>query len=261
MNIVPPSAGDLGLVAGDVNIPVVFHIRVSTSRYSSEWATDFIKRGRPFVFEVLINGSDTAAQVATKMVETFAQYEAVFNLADNGLPFTYVDSTGSVDLVLKDPYLQFQKDVEFILRGLTYGVKATTTVTAGSEPAFDGKYLEENVRMSLPSTSDSYGISPDERPFINSGYATITWTSKAPIDGHYEVHQGIWNDPVDSHPSLQTHQYTLYLNEDSDLIGPDGAGSYAETLVNFLISAPGGAAVNLVKADGTVVATYAEWVA
>ena len=60
-----PAATDIGVTG--LREPVVAHIRVNTARHSSEWATDFIKRGRPYVFELNLDVADSATDVATKL--------------------------------------------------------------------------------------------------------------------------------------------------------------------------------------------------
>jgi hypothetical protein len=126
--ITAPDAGDLGIVLGQVNVPVVVHIRVNTTRHSSEWAIDFIKRGRPFIFELMVNGGEDSVIIAGKLAAAFDEYEKKFVYADKGLPFEWADDgSGNITLTLKDPYLSFQKYVDFLPKGLTYGVKADTT--------------------------------------------------------------------------------------------------------------------------------------
>ena len=126
ITITAPDAAALGILAAEVNVPVVVHIRVNTTRHTSEWATDFIKRGRPFIFEILVDGGDTATTIMTKLVTLFTEYEARFN-SDKGLPYTWSQSGDDVTLTLKDGYLSFQNFVDFLPRGLTYGIKAVTT--------------------------------------------------------------------------------------------------------------------------------------
>jgi len=126
LSITAPDAAALGILNGEINIPVIVHIRVNTSRFTSEWATDFIKRGRPFIFEILVNGGETPTQIMTKLVAVFSEYIFRFNLSNTGLPFTWTQTGASVSLVLKDPYLSFQNNVVFLPRESTYGVKAVT---------------------------------------------------------------------------------------------------------------------------------------
>lgn len=127
ITITAPDAAALGILAAEVNIPVVVHIRVNTTRHTSEWATDFIKRGRPFIFEIRVDGGDTATAIMTKLVTLFTEYESRFNYSDRGLPYTWSQSGDDVTLTLKDAYLSFQNFVDFLPRGTTYGIKAVTT--------------------------------------------------------------------------------------------------------------------------------------
>ena len=303
LTITAPAPADLGITAGEVNVPVVAHIRVNTTRHSSEWATDFIKRGRPFIFELLINGSDTAADIATKLEVAMTEYELKFNFSDRGLPFTHSVTSTDVVLELKDPYLTFQSSVDFLPKGSTYGIKAVTTslvdsgntvsavlgndltvdattgilvgdvvgvgavtstvtdipnattitvadgtgIVAGAllveksaqEPLFDGKYLEENVRMSLPNTSDSYGISPDEKPVISGGYTTITWKAKDTVTGGVNElckrHKGLGGTRGEE-AGDRTAMFTLYILEGA---GMHAASGKVDTVLSFLEGALG----------------------
>jgi len=327
MEIIAPSAAELGVTEN--NTPVLVHIRVNTTRDNTEWAIDFIKRGRPFIFELVVNPTDTAAQVASKLAEAMAEYELKFHMSDRGLPFSYIVDSGSaaqLNLTLKDPYLSFQLLVDFLAKGQTYGVKASTTrfihmatvssvtgsdlvigsinygaykvgdtvkapsgaettitaieattntvtvadgsiFTAGdaisvkvepTEPTFDGKYLEENVRMSLAYTSDSYGISPDEKPLIKGGYTTITWTA---VDDNEGGVNRLWK----KHKFLgrtrgelggaREHTYTLYILEGTDMFD---ATAKVDTILGFLWNS-GATDRAMYISDGTSVTTVADF--
>lgn len=314
LTITIPTPASLGIAADRVNVPVKVHIRVNTTRQTSEWATDFIKRGRPFIFEILVNGGMSATDIATTLVAAFVEYGFKFNLANDGLPFTWSQSGANITLRLKSPYLSFQKRVELISNNSSYGVAATTTsylpfltpvtvtgvnaqnttnvnvsstaemiiggviaiagiagtyritdivdadtvtvantdgVTTGlaaattggeavtvdtvpQEPTFDGKYLEENVRMSTPFTSDSYGISPDEKPLISGNYTQITFVVKSEagngIDGSYAPHNKM-GIRADETTGAAKHTFTLYLLEGSDLFA---SGGTVQSIVTFL---------------------------
>lgn len=124
-----PTAAELGLVeATDLNVAVVMHLRLLSSRDASEWANDFIKRGRPFIIELTLNYGETADQVADKIIAAFTQYESSFNLSA-GLPFTFAKNTENtgvyIQLVGKYDDLAFTTNVEFTRRFETFGVKAT----------------------------------------------------------------------------------------------------------------------------------------
>lgn len=123
-----PTAAEAGLVeATDLNVAVVMHIRLFSSRDASEWANDFIKRGRPFVIELTLNYGETASQVADKIIAALGNYETAFNLSA-GLPFTYaknVEGTNSyITLVGKYDDLSFSTNVSFLRRMETFDVKA-----------------------------------------------------------------------------------------------------------------------------------------
>lgn len=303
IHITAPDAAALGITAAEVNIPVIVHIRVNTTRHTSEWATDFIKRGRPFIFEIIVDGGDTPTEIMTKLVALFTEYEKRFNHSNRGLPYTWVQATDSVTLSLKDPYLSFHNHVEFLPRGSAYGVKAVTTrvvaqttigtgstgaqttqnlaSTAGIvvgdkltinttvvtvtdiisatslsitpaydstdgetvylhsqplEPTWDGKYLEENVRMSNAVTGDAYAISPDEVPIIAGEYTEITFKANsgdAGVDNLHKPHKFLGKTRGETTGNREFY-YTLYLVEDNTLFT---TGEKADEIVQFLHSA------------------------
>ena len=337
LNITSPFAVDLGVEAPAINVPVVVHIRVNTTRHSSEWAVDFIKRGRPFIFELLIDGGESNVAIAIKLMDAFKEYEAQFNWSDRGLPFTYVRVNEIITLVLKDPYLSFQESVVFLPRGDIYGVKVETTTLTDTgatytgnaigavhidvsdssminvgdiigyydtipspdvyyeykvvdilsptqvqieapglivattalepllldlqpvEPTWDGKYLEENVRMSTPSTSDSYGISPDEKPIIKGSYTSVTF--RMSDDGTGGINIG-WK----KHRNLgvtrgevggpREFTFTTYILEGTDMFG---AGEKVDTITQFLLTYASES--HFYVHNGVKVATIAEFIA
>lgn len=325
LSFTAPDAAALGVVTGEINVPVIVHIRVNTSRYNSEWATDFIRRGRPFIFEILVNAGETAEQVMNKLVAMFTSYTERFNLSARGLPFSWAQSTSSVTLTLKDYYLSFQNNVEFLPRGLTYGVRAVSaqyvsngtvgiagpsttvtlltgttavmkvgdkvtlsgvtdpvtvtditsstafvvdtavTTTAGAvtleqlaaDPVWDGKYLEENVRMSLPTTSDSYAVSPDEDPIIADGYTSVTLDFLIPaedgLDASYKAHAflGTTRGEVTG-PRKVT--FTLYFLEGTTLFD---AGKHVETIMAWVEAYSPSLTMNI--ANGNTVSTVADF--
>jgi hypothetical protein len=347
--ITAPSASDIGLAGTDKRVPVVAHVRVNTSRHSSEWATDFIKRGRPFVFELNLDGSDSSTDVADKLETAFNEWSLKFNVSE--LPFVVAnDGAGTLTLVLKAGELSFQQTVTFLRKNDTYGLTADTskyvqsvqndgvtpnllggaevagqttitlddnrtlkvddiiligdatnpgvegtavehTVTAisnanttdvvispavpaggyvdnaivtvkteGAEATNGGKYLEENVRMSTGETSDSYAISPDEKPMISGKYTQIKWTAKADesagVGGGWQPHKHIAIVAPDAKVGQRDMEFTLYFNEDA-LLATSGP---VDTLVTFLI---GGAPVigDFKKANGQGAADVADFIA
>jgi len=125
-----PSASTIGLSTGEIGVGVVFHVRVLTSRSSSEWATDFIRRGRPVIFELVLDATDTAAQVATKVSAAFTNYNLKFGNAK--LPFSAATTTvdGKTVITLTSLYddLSFSTtSPEFIQRHEIFGYKVTAT--------------------------------------------------------------------------------------------------------------------------------------
>ena len=133
--------------------------------------------------------------------------------------------------------------------------------TTALDPTFSGKYLEENARMSLWTTSDSYGISPDEKPQIAGNYATITFTvndaTTGGIDGAYAKHAFLGTTRGEVGGTRQ-FKFTLYLLEGTSMFTAS-AGNKAFDIVDFLDDSP--ITPSLLLADGSVAADAAAWVA
>ena len=335
MELTAPSSAELGIDPAAVNVPVTFGIRVSTFRDQSEWATDFIKNGRPIVFEILVSGGLNSLQVAEIMVAAFAEWQAKFNYSNNGLPFGWaITPLAVIRLVLKDHTLMFQEYVEFQVNREIYTIQPVTTKfidtgatgaaaagapgefditlsaavpglavgdtiemgvsavvtaislagtvvtvkdpapavlvdgpvflkTTAKDPIFDGKYLEENVRMSLASTSDSYGISPDEKPMISGKYTTITFVMKddptGGIDAQYAKHKflGVTRGELGGERQFK---FTLYILEGTDMFADSTAPVPGKVwnITDFLGSIP--TPVELKLGSGEIVATADEFV-
>lgn len=136
-----PSADEIGLVAGTVRNPVTFLLRINTSRYASEWATDFIRRGRPFVFELSVDGEELASSIATKLVALFEQYQLKYFTTDyqsGSLPFDWTGPAGAdITMTLKAGHLAFQEVTTWMRKEESFGlevdlanVDSGTTITA-----------------------------------------------------------------------------------------------------------------------------------
>jgi hypothetical protein len=84
-------------------------------------------------------------------------------------------------------------------------------VASGVEAVNDGKYLEENVRMSTPFTSDTYAIKPQEVPIIGATYTMISWTSTETdgLTGGWQSHKV--NDIKAQ--EFKENRFTLYFND------------------------------------------------
>lgn len=133
LRIEMPSATTIGLSTGELGVGVVFHVRVLTSRTASEWATDFIRRGRPMIFELVLDATDTAAQVAAKVTSAFTNYNLKFGNAK--LPFTAATTTvdGKTVVTLTSLYddLSFSTtSPEFVQRHEIFGYKPSATSLA-----------------------------------------------------------------------------------------------------------------------------------
>ncbi len=227
---------------------------MNTSRYSSEWATDFIKRGRPFVFEISVDGGDANTVIATKLAAAFAEYEKKFFTTDNSdgsLPFNYTVGTtvGTDDhiitMTLKAGELAFQETTTFVRKNDTFGLDVPLTAApelAGTEANIDGKYLEENVRMSIGDSVDgAYAISAGERPIISAPYVTVSWEMQASIDGDnygWQGHKRLQTFASDVETGSQVMKYTMYFNGDVfGTLASTTGGSQLADLKAFLLDA------------------------
>jgi hypothetical protein len=131
---------------------------------------------------------------------------------------------------------------------VTSGTGAVTTdklylVQKGMNPTFDGKYLEENARMSLETTSDSYSISPDEKPMISGKYTTITFTADDATYGGIGAASGtgfakhaFLGSTRGEIGGTRQFKFTLYVLEGSDAFTDSG---WLEQLLNFIDGASG----------------------
>jgi len=131
---------------------------------------------------IIVTGSnynliDTAVTVTSDVITNIASTvglrvgDTVAFVAASNVPTSAGASLASTTIASIDSATQIT---------VASGTGAVTTdklylVQKQDDPTFSGKYLEENVRMSLPSTSDSYSISPDEKPIISGNYASISF--------------------------------------------------------------------------------------
>jgi hypothetical protein len=226
-----PSASDIGLASGETKVPVTLSLKVNSVRHSAEWATSFIEAGRPFMVDLLLDATDTATQVAAKIKSALEAYNKTWPNAP--LPFTVSGTNPAVKLTGKYFDLYFEDEVTFVKQHSAIGDVVTGTTTMSAEPRVDGKYLEENVRMSTPSTEGIYAIKPGEVPAASVGYTTINFkvkeTKDAGVDGSWQPHanQGITaNDDT----GTSTMDFSLYLSEDACM----ASNGPVATIVNFL---------------------------
>lgn len=225
-----PSATQIGLASGDINIPVTVLIRINTSRYSSEFATDFIRRGRPLVINIMLSGSDAAADVATKIDAAFSAYESAFATAEfkNGsLPFNWTRTSSVLGLELKEASLSFDPSVTFLKKWDTFGLvwsgaskweAGATSSFSGVEPV-DGKYLEENVAMATMTNQDIYGINTGNVPVdMNALYTQVKWEAKATttagVDGNWAPHAKLSTESADAELGQRSVSFSLYYYQD-----------------------------------------------
>ena len=296
--LVCPTGTTIGLETASVRNSVTFLMRVTTSRYASEWATDFIRRGRPFVINLSINQAHNSAQVADILDAALTAYETEFVISDNkmgSLPFNWVnDGAGNITFETKAGDLSLEvktvwqrtydafglevsmtapdgttdtgvdtntgggaitagadftvddSSVLWVGQSISIGGTAAiitevksgtvivldTTITAADgtaidwvtsttlvaqETRVDGKYLEENVRMSIgDSTDGAYSIKPGERPVISAPYIMFSWEYTAPIGTQpgWAGHKRLGLIATDLETGTQKMKYSMYFNAD-----------------------------------------------
>ena len=306
LSVTCPSATDLGIAATTTGVAVVVHLRVNSLRQAAETSIDFIKRGRPMIMEIKVDGGMTAAQVAALVYAAFNEYTLKFLNATLPITAAYTAGDAFVVFTATEGWFQIASNVSFLKRGDIFALDATTTknfdtgntvsdlsisngdtvitlsaitglnvgdtiqfeaypltdyvitdiVTStkvltitpalatatlpvttnkvyktvkGVEAINDGKYLEENVRMSTNFTADSYAINPGQVPIIGAKYTMISWESD-PLSA-----AGGWQDhkTTDIKSTEYTrNRFTLYFNEDTCL----GATGPVKYLTDWLIA-------------------------
>jgi hypothetical protein len=327
MSFTAPTAAELGLVSGNVNIPVTVNIKIKSTRNSSEWGNNFITNSRPLVLEIGVSYGDSATTVANTIAAAFDAWVAKF--ASSGLPFTYANSTGVITMTLVEYYLFFGSTITFKVDKASIpvtvtGLKAfdtTYTVTAGAAtavvaasatanlragdtviigtaignasaetktivsidsstqftvdsaftnltndkifvyttalpPVFDGKYLEENARMSMEDTTGAYSISAGELPIISGSYSYISFVindTNGGIGGvgGYAKHAflGTTRGEVGG---LRQFKFTLYVLEGSDAWGATGN---VDKIIEWLdLTLTAGTTLKMYLANGLVAA-------
>lgn len=102
----------------------------------------------------------------------------------------------------------------------------------GVEAVNDGKYLEENVRMSTPFTSDTYAIKPQEVPIIGALYTMVSWTATDPVAGTTGGWAGHKVNDIKASEYAE-NRYTMYFNEAVCLAN----GGPVDKLVQWLLQA------------------------
>ena len=127
-------------------------------------------------------------------------------------------------------------------------------VESGKEAVNDGEYLEENVRMSTPFTSDTYAINPQEVPIIGATYTMISF-SVDPLAsvGGWQSHKA----PGAVALAEPTPTYTLYYNDAVSL----GVGGPVELLITWLDVSGNVALTDFKKANGASAESYADFIA
>jgi hypothetical protein len=120
-----PAASALGIAATEVGVAVVVHLRVNSLRQASESAIDFIKRGRPMILEIKVNGGDAAATVAATTLAAFNEYALKF--ANITLPVTAAINGDAIELTSTAGYFQINESVTFLKRGDIFAYTCVTS--------------------------------------------------------------------------------------------------------------------------------------
>jgi hypothetical protein len=287
-------------------------LRVNSLRQASESAIDFIKRGRPMILELKVDGGSSAATMAALVKAALDEYTLKFLNAT--LPITYAINGNDIELTATAGYFQINESVTFLKRGdifaytaastkkfdtgltvndgtptgnplvlsaltglivgdtiffqttptvgykitdftatgvvldpaIAAGVTNGDTITKevrGTEAVNDGKYLEENVRMSTPFTSDTYAINPYQVPIIGHKYTMVSWTiAPSTADGTWQAHKNL--DAQATGMANQT--FTLYFDEATCLAG----GGLVDLLLLWLDNSANVALTDMKKANG-----------
>lgn len=120
-----PTSAELGIATTAVNVPVSVKFKVYNLRNASELAIDFVKQGRTFAIEILVQGNTNAAAVAVVVDAAITAYKAKFNNSD--FPFTHAVSTDYITLTGTEGFYSFGEEVVFkVNRNLTPYVAVTT---------------------------------------------------------------------------------------------------------------------------------------
>jgi hypothetical protein len=120
-----PTSAELGIAATDVGVAVIVHLRVNSLRHSSEWAIDFIKRGRPMILELRVDGGSSAATVAGLVKAALDEYALKFN--NITLPITYAVNGNDIEVTATAGYYQISESVTFLKRGDIFAYTAATS--------------------------------------------------------------------------------------------------------------------------------------
>lgn len=120
-----PTTAALGIASTDVGVPVIVHIRVNSSRSESEFGIDFLKRGRPMILEVKLDGNSAATTVAIAVKAAFDEY--AFKFAAGTLPITAAISSTDIILTATAGHYSISPNVTFLKRGDVFGKDAVVT--------------------------------------------------------------------------------------------------------------------------------------
>lgn len=125
MSFTCPTSAALGIATTDVGIAVIVHIRVNSLRNAAESAIDFIKRGRPMILEVKVDGNSSAATIAATVKAAFDEYTLKF--ANVTLPITAAISGNDIVLTATAGYYSINDNVAFLKRGDIFAYNAVTS--------------------------------------------------------------------------------------------------------------------------------------
>jgi len=151
MIITAPTAAELGITTA--NVPVTFSIRITTFRETSEYAINYILKGRPIIFEIAVSYGDDSAAVGVNILQAFSEWDNKFKFTENGLPFTYTNVSGAVTITAKDYTLEFKNTVEFRVDKAVIPFKSITTKFIDS-----GSVIDSYAFVDSSAVVDAYDL-------------------------------------------------------------------------------------------------------
>ena len=211
--------------------------------------------------------------VTKKFITTIHVNAAVSNADDHvhvdGVTGLMVGDTISFDKIVASEFriteIVTSTGIVYITPAISAALEAADTnhiwkVNRSVEVINDGKYLEENVRMSTAYTSDTYAINPAQVPIIGATYTMIQWTANvSATEGGWESHA----TPGIVATSLNPQTFTMYLNDATCLAGATNLVTYICTWLDAALVANGTGTtfVWMKKANGASAVSVANFIA
>jgi hypothetical protein len=254
---------DAYLKGGATSAVVTFSIEINSDRYEAEFANEMLYMGKTITVSLLIKDTMTKVDIGNAYRAALNEYLIKFG-AD--FPFTYGPGGAG-------PYLtNFEMKPGY--EHLSFGRFITTNSkyhkntirhelnyhTLPTPPQVTGKDLEENVRMSLPHTSDLYAIEADQLPVLNGKYTAVLVTMDDDQHGSstvgYRRHKGL-GGTKDERAGWRHHSFIVYLEEGGDGIVGNTAGSLLD--IATAAEAAGIFTGNFFLANGGVAGNPGAW--